>query len=210
YRLKGRDVEARAGKEVILSAGSVQSPQLLELSGIGRPDVLKPLGIEVRHELMGVGENLQDHYTSRLVWRVKNARTLNEQAHGLRLVGEAIKFATQGRGALTMSAGVVAGFVRSRPELEVPDIQYHIAHASFDDPKRRILHKFPGLTFAPLQLRPESRGSIHIKSADPVAPPAIVQNFLSTETDRQVHLAGQKIARDSVNTEAMKPYIVEE
>jgi len=210
YLLKGQAREARAGREVILCAGSIQSPQLLELSGIGQPDMLKSQGIDVRHGLPGVGENLQDHYVSRFVWRLKNASSMNEDVRGLRLVGEALKYAFAGRGALTMSAGIIGGFVRTRPELEVPDVQFHMAHASFDDPAKRVLHKFPGLTSAPCQLRPESRGSVHIKSSDPLQAPAIVQNFLSADLDRRTHVAGQKIQRQIMATEAMKPYISSE
>ena len=206
YNMNGREMTAMAGREVILCAGAVQSPQLLELSGIGRPDVLSSHGIAVRHELAGVGENLQDHYVSRFVWRLKNTSSLNEDTRGLRLVGEALKFALARRGALTMPAGIIGGFVRSRPELEVPDIQFHMANASFGDAQKRVLDKFPGLTVGPCQLRPESRGSIHIQSADPVQPPAIRQNFLAEDLDKQTHLAGMRIARDIVNADAMAPY----
>lgn len=206
YEAGGQIREVFAGREVILCAGSVQSPQLLELSGVGRPEVLKAHGLDVRHALSGVGENLQDHYTGRVVWRLKNSESLNQRARGPRLIGEAVKYAFGRRGALTMPAGIIAGFVRSRPELETPDIQYHWANASFDDPAKRILHKFPGLTAAPCQLRPESRGSIHIRSADPFQPPAIVQNFLTEETDRQTLIAGFRIARDIMATETMRAF----
>jgi len=210
YRAGGRDLEASAGREVILCAGSVQSPQLLELSGIGQPELLKSLGIEVQYALPGVGENLQDHYVSRLVWRLRGTRTLNEDTRGLALVREALWFALTGRGALTMPAGIIGGFIRSRPELEVPDVQYHIANASFKDPKKRVLDKFPGLTVGPCQLRPESRGSIHIRSADPNDAPAIVQNFLAEDLDRRTHVAGMRVGREIINSPAMAPYRDEE
>ena len=206
YVVDGKPRRTLAGREVILSAGSVQSPQLLELSGVGRPDVLSEFGIPVQHELQGVGENLQDHYISRLVWRIKNAASLNQKTRGIGAMMEGLKFLLMSKGALTLSAGVVAGFVKSREELETPDIQYHIAHASFKDPKKRIFDNFPGMTFGPCQLRPESRGTIHIKSADPLAAPAIQPNFLTQEVDRQTHIAGMRIARDIMSTEVMAPH----
>jgi len=208
YQSRGGQIkQARAGREVVLAAGAVQSPQLLELSGVGQPDLLKSFGIDPLHELAGVGENYQDHYVSRLQWRINQPITLNEKTRGLRLLGEAVKFALMGKGALTMSAGIVGGFVRSREGLEVPDIQYHIAHASFADPKKRVFDRFPGLTIAPCQLRPESRGSIHIGSSDPYVAPKIRPNFLSNSTDRDIHVAGMRIARDLINTPALAPYI---
>ena len=206
YRVDGLQRKVFAGREVLVSAGSVQSPQLLELSGIGRPEVLQRCGIKVCHRLIGVGENLQDHYTSRLVWKLKNSGSLNEKGRGLRLLGEVAKFAFGNSGALTMPAGIVAGFIRSRAELEVPDIQYHWANASFDDPAKRILHKFPGITAAPCQLRPESRGSIHIKSGDPYEAPSIIQNFLTEELDQQTLLYGIQIARKIMNTSTMQAF----
>lgn len=206
YVVNKQSRRSLAGREVILCAGSVQSPQLLELSGIGRPEVLKAQGLDVAHELPGVGENLQDHYISRLVWRIKNTPSLNQKTRGLQAAIEGLKFLLFSKGALTLSAGVLGGFVRSRPELETPDIQYHIAHASFKDPKKRIFDDFPGLTIGPCQLRPESRGSIHIKSPDPLEAPAIRQNFLTEDMDRQTHIAGMRIARRLLDTEAMAPF----
>jgi choline dehydrogenase len=178
YRKGTASVVAKARREVLLCAGAVQSPQLLELSGIGRPDILQAQGIDVLHALPGVGENYQDHYIIRMVWRIVGARTLNERSHGLPLLKEIFRYAFTRRGVLTTSAGIVNGNVRSRPELETPDIQYTIAHASFKDPVRRTLDREPGLTIGPTPLRPESRGTIHIKSSDPFAAPAIRPNFL--------------------------------
>ncbi|MGD9537096.1 MAG: GMC family oxidoreductase [Alphaproteobacteria bacterium] len=210
YVKDGAAGEARAGREVILSAGAVQSPQLLELSGIGQPELLKRHGIEVRHALPGVGENYQDHYIARLVWEVKDAVTLNQRLRGPSLLGELLKHYLFGRGALSLSAGVVVGFVKTRPELATPDVQYHIAHASFRDPKTRVLDKFPGLTMGPAQMRPESRGTIHLRSADPLAPPAIRPNFLSDELDRRTLVAGMKIARRIAASPSLARHIVRE
>ncbi len=207
YTVGGQARQAKAGREVILCAGSVQSPQLLELSGVGRAEVLGEHGIEVRHQLDGVGENLQDHYIARLSWRISKPVTLNEKARGLSLVGEVLKYAFTRRGLLTVPAAVIAGFVRSRPELATPDVQYHITPASFADPKTRKFHDFPGMTIGPCQLRPESRGSIHIKSAAPLAAPAIRPNFLDRQTDRDTLAAGMRIARDLMETQAMAEYL---
>ncbi len=203
YEVHGFARAARAAKEVILCAGAVQSPQLLELSGVGDPEILGNHGISVRHGLPGVGENYQDHYISRLQWKVRESITLNEQTRGIRLVGQILKYAVSGGGALSMPGGIVGGFVRTRPELETPDVQYHAAHASFEDPKKRILDSHPGMTMGPCQLRPESRGSIHIRSADPYAAPAIRPNFLAEQTDRDAHVAGLRIARKIIESPAM-------
>jgi len=211
YLLHGNQQRsARTRREVILSAGAVQSPQLLELSGIGQADLLTSLGITPVLDLPGVGENYQDHYVSRLQWQINQPITLNEKTRGLRLLAEAAKFALFRTGALTMSAGIVGGFVRSRDGLEMPDIQFHVAHASFADPKKRIFDRFPGLTIAPCQLRPESRGSIHIGDANPLAAPKIRPNFLSNPLDCDIHLAGMKIARQLMATAAMAPYVTGE
>jgi choline dehydrogenase len=207
YRRHGTPETAQAGRAVILSAGAVQSPQLLELSGIGDPAVLSKHGIAAKHALKGVGENHQDHYIARLVWRVRGIGSLNQRVRGLPLVAEALKYALLRRGVLTFTAGIIVGFVKTRPELATPDVQYHIAHASFDDPKKRTLDQWPGLTFGPSQLRPESRGSIHIKSPDPFAHPAIRPNFLATETDRQSLIGGMRIARAVTAAPALSRYV---
>jgi choline dehydrogenase len=203
----GTLTEVRSKNEIILSAGSIQSPQLLELSGIGRPSLLKSFGIEPLHELSGVGENYQDHYVSRLQWHLNQEVSLNSRTRGIGLVQEAIKFGLMRKGALTMSAGILGGFVKSREGLEVPDIQFHIAHASFKDPKTRVFDKFPGLTIASCQLRPESRGSIHIGSSDPLVAPKIRPNFLKTILDQEIHVAAIRIARDVMAAPAACKYV---
>jgi choline dehydrogenase len=209
--LKGSKVRmAGARREVLLCAGAVQSPQVLELSGIGQPDLLREHGIEVQHAMPGVGENYQDHYIIRMVWRITGAATLNERSHGLPLVREIIRYALTRRGMLTTSAGIVNGNVRSRPELETPDIQYTIAHASFRDPVKRILDKEPGLTIGPTPLRPESRGSIHIRSGDPLVAPAIRPKFLAAEADRRCLTEGMRIARRITGAPSLSRYIAGE
>lgn len=207
YNQHGKPHHLKAGREVILSAGAIQSPQILELSGIGAPDHLRRHGIEVRHELSGVGSHLTDHYISRLSWRLRRNISLNNRAHGLGLATEILRYGLTRRGLLSLPAGVLSGFVRSREGLAGPDIQYHIAHASFANPAKRVFDKFPGMTFGPCQLRPESRGSVHIKSSDPMMAPEIQQNYLSCEEDCRVHVAGMKIAREIMQSDHMAPLV---
>ena len=200
--------EVTAAKEVILCAGAVQSPQLLELSGIGQPALLEDNGIEARHDLPGVGENYRDHYSSSIAWRLKNTKTLNEQTHGLRLAGEILKWGLARRGALTYTAGIAHGFVKTRDELETPDVQFHFAHATYARGARTgKLENEPGMTLAVCQLRPESRGSIHAGSSDPTAAPVIRPNFLSEQVDRDALIGGMKIARQIGSTAALEPYV---
>ena len=144
FRRHGRNEAVTAGREVILSAGAIQSPQILELSGIGNPDLLAQHGITVRHGLAGVGENFHDHYISRLSWRLRSDISINKYAHGLGLAGEVLRYLFTRRGVLSMPAGMLSGFVRSREGLAGPDIQYHIANASFANPEKRKFHDFPG------------------------------------------------------------------
>ena len=207
YNQHGKPHHLKAGREVILSAGAIQSPQILELSGIGAPDHLRRHGIKVRHALSGVGSHLTDHYISRLSWRLRRNISLNNRAHGLGLAAEMLRYGLTRRGLLSLPAGVLSGFVRSREGLEGPDIQYHIAHASFANPAKRVFDKFPGMTFGPCQLRPESRGSVHIKSSDPMMAPEIQQNYLSCEEDCRVHVAGMKIAREIMQSDHMAPLV---
>ena len=211
YHKDGQSHEMLVNREVILSAGAIQSPQILELSGIGNPQHLQNLGIETRHALAGVGEHLADHYISRLSWRLNDKSgkhlSINHMARGVGLVKEIAKYITTRRGALSLPAGILAGFVKSRPGLIGPDIQYHIANASFANPAKRVFDTFPGMTFGPCQLRPESRGSVHIQSNDPKTAPKIITNYLSTTEDQNVHVAGMKIARDIMQSPIMAPYV---
>ena len=210
YMRDGKTTRVRCNKEVILSAGAAQSPQLLELSGIGDPALLAQHGIPVRHALPGVGENYRDHYGVRMRWRIKNTRTLNEKARGLSLLGEIARYAFTRRGILTYGAGAVFGFVKSRPELDTPDVQYHLAHATYADPATRELEREPGMTLAVCQLRPESRGSIHVKSSDPFAAPAIRGNFLSEEQDIRSLIDGIHVGRRIAAAAPLDPYRVYE
>ena len=212
YAVGSRMVEATANRDVVLAAGAVQSPQLLELSGIGQGELLRSLGIDVVHDLPGVGENYRDHYLSSVVWRVRGtARTLNEDTRGARLLVEAAKYAFRRRGVLTYTAGIAHGFVRTRSEVETPDVQFHFAHASHDARRPRgTLEKEPGMTCAVCQLRPESTGSIHVQSADPGAAPAIRPNFLSEEVDRAALIEGIRVARRVADAPSLAPYVERE
>jgi choline dehydrogenase len=184
----------------------VKSPHLLELSGVGNPELLKAADIPVRHELRGVGENYRDHYSSRLNWRVKLPVTLNEQTRGLALAKEVIKYYAQRRGVLTFTAAIAHGFIRTSPGLAVPDVQYFFTHASYADPAVRELDRAPGMTLSVYQCRPESKGSIHAKSPDPAAAPTIRPNYLADEFDRRTLVAGLKIARRIVGNPALDRY----
>lgn len=193
----------RARREVILTAGAAQTPQLMELSGLGDPKVLQPLGIEVAHALPGVGANYIDHFCTRMNWRVKLPVTLNEQTRGLKLGLAVTRYFATRSGILTLGTGLVHGFVRTRPGLEGPDVQYFFIHASYANAAERKLDRLPGMTIGVTQLRPESRGTIHSKSPDPFAAPAIRPNFLATEEDRRAIVEGMKIARRIVEEAPM-------
>lgn len=207
YRQRGVEVTVKANEEVILCAGAIQSPQLLELSGIGRADVLARAGVALKHRLDGVGENYIDHFATRMNWRLKNAMTLNELARGWRLAAAVAQYFTKRTGILTLGTGLVHGFVKTQATLPTPDVQYFVVHASYADASKRILDKHPGMTIGVSQLRPRSKGSIHIQSADPDVMPAIRPNFLAQEEDRQSLINGMKIARRIMQQPAMQAYI---
>ena len=206
YSAYGENRVARAAREVLVCGGSVNSPQLLELSGIGRPAHLGAMGIEVVHALPGVGENLQDHYVSRLSWRVKQPITYNERTRGLPLVIEALKYFGRRRGVLALSAASLVGFARIRAEVETPDVQYHMSPASFSNRLDRTLDDEPGMTIAACQLRPESRGSIHIQSSDPYSAPKIRPNFLDSRIDCDTVVGGLRLARRIMEAGPLDPY----
>lgn len=204
---------ATANAEVILAGGAVNSPQLLQLSGVGPAALLQEHGIPVVADVPGVGENLQDHYVVGLRYRLKKGvLSVNEMSKGRRLVGEALKYAFLRRGLLTLSAAHIAAFVKSRPDLSTPDIQFHILPATMDAEKLATQQKMelegePGLTIAPCQLRPESRGTIRIKSADSSVYPAIAPNYLADPLDQEVAIAGLKWGRKIASQPALTRYI---
>jgi choline dehydrogenase-like flavoprotein len=194
-RRGGELLEARAGSEVILAAGAIGSPKILNLSGIGRREWLEPLGIETILEHRGVGANLQDHLQQRTVFTVSNVKTLNETYHSL--LGRAvmgIDYAVRRRGPLTMAPSQLGIFMRSEPSQERANLEFHVQPLSLDkfgDP----LHRFAAITLSVCNLRPTSRGSVRLRSADPEAPPVIAPNYLSTAEDRAVAADGIRAAR---------------
>lgn len=201
----GHLVEVRANKEVILSGGTYNSPQLLQLSGIGSPDLLQQHGISVRHALP-VGEGLQDHYAPRTVARVKDIRTINELRRGWRLWVEAMKWATARRGLLSLSPTMVYCFWHSGESAESSDLQLTFTPASYKEGVQGQLEDEPGMTVASWQQRPESRGYVRIRSSDPFAPPIIQTNYLAAELDRRVIVAGMKLARRLLKSAPLSPY----
>jgi choline dehydrogenase len=204
YQRFGRRVEARALREVILCCGAVATPQLLELSGIGKPEILSAHGIAVRHALPGVGENFRDHINARIVWRVNDPRvSYNHRARGIGAVGEALRYAATRGGFFSLPSAPLLAFLKTRPELATPDVQMHLVPYAIKDPKRRQLQDFPAMTVACYQLRPESLGSIHIRSADPEAQPAIRFNFLADTIDQQTMVEGFRMMRRIVGAKPM-------
>jgi choline dehydrogenase len=209
YRRGGKNGtlhEVRAAREVILSGGAYNSPQLLQLSGIGSPELLQSHGIEVRHALPGVGEGLQDHYAPRSVARVKNIKTINERRRGLSLVGEAIKWATTRRGLLSLSPTMVYCFWHSGETTESSDLQLTFTPASYKEGVQGTLEDLPGMTVTSWQQRPESRGYVRVRSSDPFAAPIIQTNYLTAELDRRVVVAGMKLARKLLKSDPLRPY----
>ncbi|MDQ0464813.1 choline dehydrogenase [Caulobacter ginsengisoli] len=207
---------AKAAREVILCGGAINSPQLLQLSGIGPAALLKQHGIEVLVDAPGVGENLQDHYVMSVTYRLKAGTvSVNELTKGPRFLGEAMKYLFQRKGLLTLSAAHIAAFCKSRPDLSSPDIQFHILPATMDVEKlvneqKMELEGAPGLTIAPCQVRPESRGAIRIVSADPTVYPSIQPNYLSNPLDQEVAVASLKWSRAIASQPALKPYVEHE
>ncbi len=206
----GVPMEVRARKEVILSGGAYNSPQLLQLSGIGAPDLLRERGIEVRHALSSVGEGLQDHYAPRTVARVKNIKTINELARGLNLWGEALKWAVTRRGILSLSPTMVYCFWHSGETAESSDLQLTFTPASYKEGVQGQLEDEPGMTVASWQQRPESRGYVRLRSADPFDPPVIQTNYLAAELDRRVVVAGMRLARRLLASAPLAPYFAYE
>ena len=195
-----------AQREVILSAGSYNSPQLLLLSGIGPPSHLQALGISVRHALAGVGENLRDHYAPRFVARVKNMDTINERSRGLKLAGEITKWMFTRRGILSLSPTHVYCFWRSDPAVASCDIQLTFTPASYREGVQGELEREPGMTVASWQQRPESKGYERLRSSDPFEAPIIQPNYLALESDRRVLLAAMRLARRLLKSKPLEPY----
>jgi len=196
----------RAQREVILCAGSYNSPQLRLLSGIGPPAHLDALGIPVCHALAGVGENLRDHYAPRFVARVKNIDTINERSRGLKLAGEIAKWVLTRKGILSLSPTHVYCFWRSDPAVASCDIQLTFTPASYTEGVQGELEREPGMTVASWQQRPESKGYVRLRSSDPFEAPIIQPNYLALDSDRRVLLAAMRLARGLLKSKPLEPY----
>jgi choline dehydrogenase-like flavoprotein len=210
YSANGQQREARASREVVVSAGSINSPQLLEVSGIGQPERLQALGIEVRHALKGVGENLRDHYSPRMKWTVPASlgMTYNDKARGLGMVKQAMRYALTHKGLLGLPASPIRAYVRTRRGLDAPDAA--ISWIPFlSDPNFRLA-KQSGVTAITNILRSESTSSIHVTAKSPRTPPAVRFNFLSAQLDREVTLEAMRIARRIMTAPAMQGIATDE
>ncbi len=210
YSRGGQSYEIRARREIILSGGAVNSPQLLQLSGVGPAALLKEIGVPVHHDLLGVGENLRDHFVLRIVARIKSMDTINQRVKGLPLVSETFKYFTGRPSVLGLSPTLVYIFWKSDPALDNGDLQISFTPASYKEGVQSQLDDFPGVTVAPWVQRPESTGHIRVKSANPFEAPAIQPNYFSHETDRRLSLAGMRMARDLMQTPEFAPHVERE
>jgi len=210
-RVRTADSELDIGcrGEIILCAGAINSPQLLELSGIGDPEVLHAAGIPLQHALPGVGAGFQDHYAVLRRFRLRpGVPSLNTAARGMRLAMQALRYLFVRRGLLAGPPSDVVGFVRSSNSLATPDLQFHAIAASAD-PDTGQIDPFPGLTLAPCPLRPQSRGTVHVNSPDPTAPPRILLNCLEHPDDRRVLTAGLRLLDGIAEQPALRELIAE-
>jgi choline dehydrogenase len=210
YKQAGSLRTARARKEILVSSGTYNSPQLLQLSGVGPAELLRKHGIDVVLDAPGVGHDLQDHMQVRMVMRCAQPITLNDVVNSpVRKILAGAQYAAFRRGPLTIAAGTSGAFFKTSPRLATPDIQVHFLPFSTDKMGEK-LHSFSGFTASICQLRPESRGSLRIGSADPAAPPEIRINYLATEVDRTANVEGLKILRSILQAPALRPYVTEE
>ena len=210
YRQGGAEREARAAREVILAAGALQSPQLLQLSGVGPGELLQQFGVPVVKDLAGVGENLQDHLQLRLLYKCTRPITTNDDlASWWRSAAIGLKWLLWRKGPLAIGINQGGLFARALPESKTPDVQFHFATLSADMAGAKP-HPWSGFTMSVCQLRPESRGRVRIRSVDPLEPPSMQANYLSTELDRRCSVAGMRLARSLAATAALRPYIAEE
>jgi choline dehydrogenase-like flavoprotein len=210
YGADGASREARAGGEIALAAGAIGTPQLLELSGVGRPEIVASLGRDLVHASPGVGENLQDHLQLRLVFRVAGARTLNVDYQSLvRRAGMALDYALRRRGPMTMAPSHLGIFARSSPDFATANLEYHIQPLSLDR-FGESLHDFPAITLSVCDLRPTSRGASHAVESDPLAAPRIQPNYLTTEQDRRVAVDAIRLTRRLAAAPALARFRPEE
>jgi choline dehydrogenase len=210
YRVSGRResrVErAYARSEVVLCGGVINSPQLLELSGIGNREHLEALGVDVKQHLPGVGENLQDHLTINIQQGLHGVPTFYEESRPLAMLGNLLKYLFKGTGLLAHPAAQVGVFFRTGEDVPTPDAQIHFAPAASEPDSKGNLKPKPGTTATVCYLRPQSRGSVHIRSMDPTAPPAIRANYLDTENDRKAIVAAVRRVRDIFSAPALARY----
>ena len=206
FRQKGQLKSIRARGEIILSGGVINSPQLLQISGIGDPQHLAAIGVPVLHPLPGVGANLRDHFTPRFTARVKQASTFNEKSRGLALVAQAAKWIVGRPSILSLPATACYAFAKSDPVLDESDLQITFMPASYKEGVQSQLDDQPGMTLAAWQQRPESTGFVKARSPDPFEPPEIQPNYLSATSDQQVLLSGLKLVRKLMHSDVMKPY----
>jgi len=210
YLKDSKAIEARAQREVILSGGAINTPQLLQLSGVGPAPLLREHGVAVVLDQPHVGEHLQDHFQARIVLKCTRPITVNDDMQSLwRMARMGLRYAFLRKGPLAVSAGYAGGFWRTRPELKRPDVQTHFLTFSLDRMGEK-LHPFSGFTASICHLRPSSRGSVRIRSADPRDPPAIRYNYLATEHDRRTMLEGMRLLRRILDQPAIRPYIAAE
>jgi choline dehydrogenase len=210
YLQRGRTRKASAAAEVLLCGGSFNSPQLLELSGIGSRERLEKLQIPVVHDLPGVGEDLQDHFYVRMFWRCKRPITLNDDLASWWRSGKiGLQYLLMRSGPLGVAAGHAAAFVRTRPESRRPDAQLYFINFSSAE-RGGVLHPHSGFTTSVSQCQVESRGSVHVRSNDPALPPAIRYNYLATEKDRRVMVDGLKLLRRIAATPPFSDYVLDE
>ncbi|WP_315769937.1 MULTISPECIES: choline dehydrogenase [unclassified Bradyrhizobium] len=210
FSQRGRMRTARARKEILVSSGAYNSPQLLQLSGVGPAELLKQHGLDVVLDAPGVGSDLQDHLQVRIVMRCSQRITLNDIVNNpVRKVLAGVRYAAFRNGPLTIAAGTAGAFFKTDPRLASPDIQIHFIPFSTDKMGEK-LHTFSGFTVSVCQLRPESRGSLRIRSADPTVPPEIRINYLASETDRRANIEGLRILRKILAAPALKPYVSDE
>ena len=201
---------ANTNGEVIVAGGAFNSPQILQLSGLGPAALLQSLGIDVVADMPGVGAELQDHFQVRMQYRCTEPITMNDVINSWpRQVGAGLRYILFRKGLLTIGAGYAGGFFRTSPEAMTPDVQVHFIIFSTDT-AGAALHPFPGFIASVCQLRPESRGFVRIKSADSRDPPAIQPRYLSSRYDRDTVVAGMKLLRRTMNQPAMRHYIAEE
>ena len=202
----GKLEEIFVNREIILASGSVGSPKILELSGIGNPEILRKLGIKIEVENKNIGENLQDHLQLRVIYKLENAKTLNQKANSiLGKLGIGLEYAFKRTGPMSMAPSQLGVFAMSDNSYDTPNLQFHVQPLSLDK-FGEPLHNFPGLTASVCNLNPQSRGNVHIVSRDHRVAPSIDPNYLSAEQDKIVAAQSIKLARRIISQPAMKKY----